>query len=391
MKTIYLDNAATTRVYPKVAEKMHFMLTENYANPLSPHSLGQKAMIEINAARKIIAHSLNVNSANIVFTSGGSEANNLAIKGIAFGHMRKNNAKSASDMVRKKIITTKIEHESVISACNDLEMFGFEVVRIKCDKEGFINLDSLKKEIDEDTLIVSIIHANNEIGTIQDIAKIAELCTEKSAFFHTDCVQSFTKHAINLKNVDLASISAHKIHGPKGTGALYVNDRAKKILSPIINGGGQEFSLRAGTHNSAGIAGFAEAVKLCKYDADRMKSKMKILFDSIIRECSEIARIEINGPSLDAANRLQNILNLRFIGIDSYRLLLALDSMGVMVSQGSACSTGSSKASHVLKALSLSDDDARSSIRISISEDNSDYELMEVGRIFADSIKKIRE
>ncbi|MBW2964081.1 cysteine desulfurase, partial [Candidatus Woesearchaeota archaeon] len=252
MMKAYLDNGATTMVDPKVVSEMSPFFTETYGNPSSIHHAGQEAKRYLDEAREAVAKKLGASYDEIIFTSGGTESDNLAVKGAAYANREKGN----------HIITTKIEHPAILNTCRQLEKEGFSVSYLGVDKEGFVDLDELRSAITDKTILVSIIHGNNEIGTVQDLDGIGDICKEKGIIFHTDAVQSFTKVTINVKktNVDLISMSSHKIHGPKGVGALYVRKGTK--IQPIAHGGSHEFKLRAGTENVPGIIGFAKAVKL---------------------------------------------------------------------------------------------------------------------------------
>ncbi len=357
---VYLDNGATTKVADEVAVKMRMMLTEKYGNPSSLHEFGEEAKEEMDKARKIIAKKINALPEEIVFTSGGTEADNLAIRGIVYAYRRKGN----------HIITSKIEHPAVLKTCEDLKKMGFNVTFLDVDSEGFVDLDILRKAITDDTILVSIMHANNEIGTIQDIKTIGEICKEKGVFFHTDAVQSFTKVPVDVKgmNVDLLSLSSHKIHGPKGVGALYV--RKGLQIKPLFTGGSHENKMRAGTENVPGIVGFAEAVKLAK-DDDLIR--MKELRDMLIKGIEEnVSDVYLNGPR---EKRLVNNINLAFKYIEGESFLFHLADKGIAVSTGSACSSHSLEPSHVLLAIGLKPEDAHGSIRFTLSRYTTKEEI----------------
>jgi len=356
---VYLDNGATTKVDSEVVRTMKPYFNKIYGNASSLHKFGRDAKEVLNNSRKVIAKKINAYDEEIIFTSGGSESNNLAIKGVAYNYRNKGN----------HIITTKIEHPSVLETCKALEKEGFKVDYLNVDELGLVDLDQLRKLINKKTILVSVIHGNNEIGVIQYIQKISEICKENKVLFHIDAVQSFTKVSIDVKkmNIDLLSISSHKIHGPKGIGALYVNRNVK--IKKLNDGGHHEFNLRAGTENISGIVGFAKASELLKITEIR---KMTILRNYLIRELSKIENTQING-SLNS--RLCNNVNISFGGIEGESILLHLDLRGIAVSTGSACSSQSLEPSHVLMALGLSHEMAHGSIRFTLSKYTKREEL----------------
>jgi len=352
---VYLDNGATTQVDEKVVKKMLPYFTEKYGNASSLHSFGQQAKLDLDEARNLFRKKLNADK--IIFTSGGSESDNLAIKGIAYkkgkGH----------------IITSKIEHHAVEESCKSLEKQGFQVTYLDVDKEGLVNPKDVEKAIRKDTILVTIIAANNEIGTIQDIEEIGKICKEKNIIFHTDAVQAFTKVPIDMKkmNINLVSISAHKIHGPKGIGALAIYNAEIKRL---IDGGPQEFELRAGTENIPGIIGLAEAVKITN---DKDVKQMEKLRDKLIEGIfKKIDNVKLNGSR---KKRLCNNINLCFKGIEGEAIGAHLDAKGIASSSGSACSSKSLKPSHVLKAIGLSDADANGCLRLTLSKYTTEKEI----------------
>jgi len=386
MKTIYLDNGATTKVDPKVLEKMSVYYTEKYGNASSLHHKGQEAKMGLEEARESIAKSINAKPSEIIFTSGGSESNNLAIKGVAFS---KNN--------RVHLITSQIEHHSVERTFEELKKQGYETSFIKVDKEGFVDLTQLENEIKENTVLVSIIHGNNEIGTIQDIESIGKICKKKKVLFHIDAVQSFTKVPIDVKkiNVDLISLNAHKIHGPKGVGALYVRDGVK--LKKIIDGGDQEYRLRSGTENVPGIIGFAEAVKLAN-NSSNIKHMTK-LRNKLIDGLLSLEDVRLNGPSIDESKklfgkddkRLCNNINISFKYVEGESIGGYMDAKGICSSTGSACSSKSLKPSHVLTAIGLTPEEAHGSIRLSLGRFNTEEEIDFVLEVLPAIIKKLRK
>lgn len=373
---IYLDNAATTPVDKRVVEKMLPYFTQKYGNASSLHEKGKEAKVAIERARKIIAKSIGCKQQEIIFTSGGTESNNLAIKGIALAYIDK-----------KHIITSKIEHDCVLNACKWLEKEGWKVTYLDVDKDGFVDLKELEKMINKDTLLVSIIHGNNEIGTIQDLEAIGKICREKGVLFHTDACQSYTKTTLDVKkqNLSLVTLNAHKIHGPKGVGALYIREGIK--ITPLAHGGGHEEGRRSGTENVSGIVGFAESVKIAdKKDVEKM-TKLRDLLISGIEE--NIEGVGLNGPLGD--KRLCNNVNFSFKGAEGEAIGMMLDAKGICSSTGSACSSKSLEPSHVLKAIGLSDGEAHGSLRLSLGKQNTEKEIDKVLEILPEIIEKLRK
>ncbi len=370
---IYLDNAATTKVDKNVLKSMGPYFNKKFGNASSVHQIGQEAKNALEKSRKIIAKSIGAKRNEIVFTSGGTESNNLALKGLFFANPHK-----------KHIITTKIEHDCVLETCKWLEKLGAEVTYLDVDKEGFIDLNQLKNSIREDTLIVSIIHGNNEIGTIQDLESIGEICKEKNVLFHTDACQSFTKADINIKkmNLDLVSLNSHKIHGPKGVGALYIREGTK--ITPLFHGGGHERGFRSGTENVSGIVGFTKAVKI---SSNKDVERMKKLRDELIEGILDIPNVKLNGSK---EKRLCNNINVSFTNIEGESIGGYLERKGIYTSTGSACSSHSLKTSHVLKAIGCTDLEANSSIRISISKYTTKKEIEYVIENLKKIVKKLR-
>jgi len=374
MKTIYLDNAATTRVDERVLKEMEPYFIEKYGNASSQHLKGQEAKRALDEARHVIAKAINAKDDEIIFTSSGTESNNLALKGLFFANPNK-----------KHIITTKIEHDCVLNACKWLETQGVKVTYLDADKEGFVNSDKLKKAITPETLVVSIIHGNNEIGTIQDIKEIGKICREKGVYFHTDACQSFTKTEINVKkqNLDLVTLNAHKIHGPKGVGALYIRNGIK--ITPLLHGGGHEKGLRSSTENIPGIIGFAKAVKLAE---EKHIKQMARLRDELINGILQIPNSNLNGPK---ENRLCNNINVRFNNVEGEAIGGYLDAYGICSSTGSACSSHTLEPSHVLLALGLTPLEANSSLRLSLSRGNTEEEINKVLEVLPKIIEKLRK
>lgn len=363
MKYIYLDNNATTKIDNRVIDKMLPYITENYGNPSAIYSLGQKAKKEIEEARYDIASYFNVNNDEIVFTSCGSESNNMAIKGIVNSYRDRGN----------HIITTEIEHHSVLDVFKFLEKEGFEVTYLPVDKNGIVNIDVLKSSIRKETILVSVMYANNEIGTIQPIKEIGKITTEKNIFFHVDAVQVIGKYRIFPKElgIDLMSFSAHKFHGPKGIGGLYIKRGVK--LEKYIHGGKQEKNRRAGTENVAGIIGMAKALEVSYEDIDINNKKEQELRDYFEEKILKaIPEIYINAKNVE---RLPGTTSLTIKYVEGESLLLNLDMKGIAVSSGSACASSDLNASHVLIAIGVPIGDAQGTIRISIGKHNEKEEL----------------
>ncbi|MEK6817464.1 MAG: cysteine desulfurase family protein, partial [Nanoarchaeota archaeon] len=322
---------------------------------------GQQIREAVEKSREIIAKAINAKTNEIIFTSGGTESNNFALKGLFFANYPKKN----------HLITTKIEHASILETCKWLEKQGAKITYLDVDKEGFVDLKQLENSITKKTFLVSIIHGNNEIGTIQDLEKIGKICKEKNVLFHTDACQSFTKIPIdiNKQNLDLVSLNSHKIHGPKGIGALYIKEELKKKIIPLIHGGGHEFQMRSGTENIPGIIGFAEAVKI----GDKKEiMQMKKLRDKLIDGILKIPNTKLNGPQ---EKRLCNNINISFKNIDGETIASYLEKNKIYISVGSACQSHINESSHVLKALGAKENEINSSIRISLSKYTTEKEI----------------
>lgn len=365
MKEIYLDNSASTQIDNNVLEYMFQIAKDCYANPSSVHKLGQKSRRIMDESRETIAMFLKVKSRELIFTSSGSEANNLALRGVMKSQKYKGN----------HIISTKIEHSSVLKTLEDLEKEGVEVTLLDVDKYGNINLEDLTKAIKPSTRLISIIHANNEIGTIQDIKSIGEICKAKNIVFHVDAVQSFGKILFYPEeyNINLMSIAAHKLYGPKGIGALYISSGTK--LEKIITGGYQERNRRAGTENIPAIAGFAKATELAYsiiHAESQREKELRDYMETLILE--KIPSVTING---NLNNRLSNISSLTIDNATAESILFNLDLRGICISAGSACSSGTLNPSHVLLALGHDTKMAKSSIRVSLGKFNTKEDIDE--------------
>lgn len=380
MKTYYFDNAATTRVDDKVAEAMKEYLVECYGNPSSLHFKGQEAKRGLNEAREIIAKAIGAKFSEIVFTGSGTEANNFAIKGLFWQNSKDKTGKN-------HIITTKIEHDCVLNACKWIETQGGKVTYLNVDSEGFVNPKDVENVITDKTILVSVIHGNNEIGTIQNLKEIGEICHRNNVLLHTDACQSFTKVDLNVKkdNLDLVTLNAHKIHGPKGVGALYIREGIK--ITPLLHGGGQEFKLRSSTENVAGIVGFGKAVKQVGWGYVKNLTKMRDYF--IERVMKEIPNVSLNGAKGD--KRLCNNINLCFHNIEGEAIGSFLNSYGISTSTGSACSSKSLDPSHVLIALGKTPLEANSSVRFSISKYTTKEEIDYVIEKLKSTVEKLRK
>jgi len=374
-KRVYFDNASTTKVDEKVVREMLPYFSEIFGNASSQHDIGIKAKDVLERSRRIIAKSIKANIGEIIFTSGGTEANNFALKGLFFSNYPQKN----------HIITTKIEHDSILNVCRWLETQGAKITYLDVDEEGFVDIEDIKKSITDKTFLVSIIHGNNEIGTIQDIEAIGKLCREKKVLFHTDACQSFTKVPINVgkQNLDLVTLNAHKIYGPKGVGALYIRDGIQ--ITPFAHGGGHEKKLRSGTENIPGIVGFAKSVDISN---EKDVRRMTTLRDKLIEGLLKIENVKLNGPVGD--KRLCNNVNVSFNNIEGEAIGGYLENERIYTSTGSACMSNTLQTSHVLKALGLSPLQSNSSLRISISkyttEDDINYFLEKITKI----VKKLR-
>ena len=373
MKLVYLDNAASTKISARVVEKMMESYSENYGNPSSTHKLGQKARAAVEKTRNVIAGYLGAEGKEIIFTSGGAEGNNLVIRG----------ALNAYDYKGKHIITSKIEHSSVLKTCQQLEREGYEVTYIDVNENGVVNLEQLKNSIRKDTVIVSIMYANNETGVKQPIKEIGEMLKNTGIMFHTDAVQSMCKEVIFPKdlNINALTVASHKFYGPKGVGFVYLDKNF--LIEKEIWGGSQERNRRAGTENVQGILGMGTAIEEAYeniHEIEAREEKIQEYLEKRIK--NEIENIKING---ERSPRLKTITNLYIKGCDIQTLLIALDLRGICVSGGSACMSGAHEDSYVLREMGLNSEELGSSFRISIGKDTTIEEI----DYFVENLKEI--
>jgi len=379
MRKVYLDNAATTRVRDEVIKEMNEYYGELYGNPSSIYNFGQIAKKAVESSREKLARLINSNPGEIYFTGGGSEADNWALKGILSANEKKGN----------HIITTKIEHHAVLHTCEYLEKKGAEVTYLDVDENGLIDLKQLEESIKDNTVLISIMFANNEIGTIQPIKEIGELAKKNNIIFHTDAVQAVGNEPIDVKdmNIDMLSLSAHKIHGPKGVGALYIKKGIR--IHNLIHGGAQEKKLRAGTENVPGISGLGVAADLAYQNLDKKREKLTNLRDKLIKRISsEVPECILNGHP---EKRLPGNVNFSFRYIEGESLLLYLDMEGISASSGSACTSGSLDPSHVLMAIGLPHEIAHGSLRLSLSEYNNEEDIDYTVEKVITVVKRLRQ
>lgn len=385
MRRVYLDNAATTKVHPKVLEKMIPFLSDNFGNPSSIHSFGRKARVAIEEARETIANFINADASEIYFTSGGTEANNFVLNGISKTAFQENG--------KRKIISNKAEHHAVLDTLEDLQHFGFNVNFLSVNKETKVEKEILSKEIDEDTSLISIMHINNETGTINSIKEFSELVKEKEIYFHTDAVQSFGKIKIDVKELGVHSIcgSAHKINGPKGVGFAFV--KSGTPISPLLFGGSQERNRRGGTENIAGIIGFAEAVKIKSEIMEESFHHVAKLKERMIAGIKNLdaQNIFVNGGKDSLPYILSITLNSQVYNNDAESIIIYLDINGIAASSGSACTSGTIKASHVMLASGYSQMDAAGTIRFSFGIENTEEDIDYTLDVFSNLLKKFKK
>jgi len=375
---IYLDHSATTRTDEDVATAMLEYMTGNYGNPSSVHSFGRSARKAVEEAREKAAKAIGAEPNEIIFTSGGTEADNLAVRGVAYANKKRGN----------HIITSSIEHHAVLDACKALERDGFQVTYVPVDEDGMVNIEDIRNAITDQTILISIMHANNEVGTIQPIREIGALARAKGVFFHSDTVQSVGKIPVDVNelNIDLLSISAHKFYGPKGIGCLYMRKGVRML--PISFGGSQERKRRPGTLNVPGIAGFGLAIEKAVGSLDEQAAFQARLRDKLIKEITaRVEDVKLNGHPTE---RLPNNVNLSFRYIEGESLLLSLDMKGIAASSGSACTSGSLDPSHVLLALGLSHEIAHGSLRMTLGKDNTEEEIDYVIKVLPEIVERLR-
>lgn len=379
MEIRYFDNAATTRIKEEVLEEMLPYFNEKYGNPSSIYSIGRASKKAIEEARKKVASLINCNPNEIYFTGCGSESDNTIIKGIVYTNRKRG----------RHIITSQIEHPAVLHTCQVLEKQGFEVTYLRVNKEGFIDIEELRSSIRNDTILISIMFANNEIGTIQPIEMIAKIARMHNIVFHTDAVQACGNVPIDVKRmgIDSLSLSGHKLYAPKGIGALYV--RSGIEFEKFIDGGHQEKNKRAGTENVAGIVGLGKACELARINLESHMQHLKELRDYFVAQVGEkIEDVILNGS---IENRLPGNTNFSFVGVDGEALLLNLDAKGICASAGSACTSGSSAPSHVLSSIGLSNELAHSSLRVTFGEDNTKEDVDYLVENLCEIVKKLRK
>lgn len=372
---VYLDNSATTKCYDSSAQLMLKILTSDYGNPSSMHQKGVDAEKYLNEAKQIISKELKVTEKEIIFTSGGTESNNMSIIGVAMANKRRG----------KHLITTKIEHPSVKNTMDFLEEQGFEITRLSVNSDGIVDLQQLENSIREDTILVSVMHVNNEIGSVQPLQEISKIIENKNAntFFHVDCVQGIGKFRIYPKKwgIDLLSASGHKFHGPKGIGFLYVSDKVK--INPIIFGGGQQKNMRSGTENVPAIAAMANSFKVCYENFEEKKEKEYSIRKYFIDGLNELEDVVLHGPLDNKA--ASHIISVSFLGVRSEVMLHTLEEKGIYVSAGSACSSHKKNVSDTLVAIGLSKKEMESNIRFSLNEDITeeqiDYCILEIKKV----------
>lgn len=378
-KIIYMDNAATTAVSQEVLETMMPFFRENFGNPSTIYSVGRNAKKELEFARERVAKALGASPKEIFFTSCGTESDNWAIKGAAFEGLKKG---------KNHIITSKIEHHAVLHTVQYLEKKGFDVTYLDVDNQGVVNPKDVENAITEKTALVTIMYANNEIGTIEPIDEIGKICKNKNVVFHTDAVQAIGHVPIDVKkqNIDMLSLSAHKFHGPKGVGALYVRKGVR--IETFMEGGAQESGKRAGTENTAEIAALGKAIETACAEIEEKNSRLIKKRDKLISELLKIERSRLNGHR---EKRLPGNVNISFEGIEGESLLLLLDMAGICASSGSACTSGSLDPSHVLLAIGLPHEIAHGSLRLSLDESNTDEEIEFVIKEVSKAVKRLRD
>ncbi|QGG46712.1 cysteine desulfurase NifS [Heliorestis convoluta] len=379
MQPVYMDHGATTPVHPEVVEAMVKAMQANFGNPSSVHAFGRAAKALLEEARVSVAALMGASPEQIIFTSGGTEADNIAIFGAARGMRQKGKG--------NHIITSAVEHHAVLDACKALEKEGFEVTVLPVDEHGQVHVEELEKALRDDTILVTIMHANNEVGTIQPIKELARLTKARGAVFHTDAVQSFGKIPVDVNDlgVDLLSASAHKIYGPKGVGCLYVARGVK--LTPIGYGGSQEKRRRPGTENLPGIVGFGKAAAIAAVEIEEEGTRLRRYRDRLIEGLTALPHVKLNGHP---TNRLPQNVNVSFQFIEGESLLLMLDMKRIAASSGSACTSGSLDPSHVLLAMGLSHEIAHGSLRLTLGRGNTEEEIDYILNTLPEIVERLR-
>jgi len=378
MKKVYMDYAATTPVDPRVLKKMKPFFNKKFGNTMSLHSFGREAKQALEQSRVDIAKFIGAQDEEVIFTSSVTEANNMVLKGVAFANKDKG----------KHIIVSSIEHDCVLNSARWLKKQGFNITFLPVDKYGFVNLGVLEDTIRKDTILVSIMHSNNEIGTIEPVKEIGKICRDHDVYFHTDAAQSFGKMLIDVKkeNIDIMTVSSHKIYGPKGVGAAYIRKGAN--IEPLIHGGGHEFGLRSSTTNTTGIVGFAEAVRICKREMKKESAKLSKLRDKLIKGVLKIENSHLNGHP---KKRLPNNANFWFAFIEGEALVTQLDLRGIAASTGSACSSDTLEPSHVLLAIGLRQEEAHGSLRLSLGRWSKKQEVDYVIKVLPKVVNNLRK
>lgn len=378
MNRVYFDHSATTQVDGSVAKLMLEYMTEKYGNPSSVHSFGREARKAVEEAREKVANLIGAKPEEIFFTSGGTEGDNLAIKGVAYANKHKGN----------HIITTAIEHHAVLHTCEYLEKNGFSVTYLPVDEYGMVQVEDLKKALTDKTILVSVMFANNEVGTIQPIKEIGQICRERGIYFHTDAVQAVGNYPVNVNdcNVDLLTLSGHKFHGPKGIGALYIKKGVR--IEAIQHGGGHERNMRAGTENVPGIVGLGRAAEIAQQEMDSKITRVTALRDRLIKGVMEkIPHVKLNGHP---TKRLPGNANFSFLYVEGESLLLNLDMKGIAASSGSACTSGSLEPSHVLMAMGIAPEVAHGSLRLTLGRENTEAEIDYCLSVLPEIVQRLR-
>lgn len=373
-----MDNAATTRVDPRVSTAMQPYFNNKFGNTTSLHSFGQEAKMALDESRKMIAGMIGSRVEEIIFTGSATESNNFVLKGIAFANASRG----------KHIIISAIEHPCIIESAAWLEKLGFDITRVSVDKFGLVDPSDIKDAIKKDTILVSVIHASNEIGTIQPISEIGAICRDKGVYFHTDATQTLGKMPIDIRqlNVDMMTASAHKMYGPKGVGLLFLKRGVK--IDPLLHGGGQESNMRSATLNIPGIVGFAKACEISLKEMGDDDKRISQLRDKLLNEIMKIEGVELNGHP---EKRLSNNINVRFSCLEGESLVLQLDIFGIAVSTGSACSSHKLQPSHVLMATGIKQQEAHGSLRISLGKWTTEEEIDYFIKILPEAVKKLRK